>query len=135
MQHLAGLSRLTALIDLRDAGRDRCGNQARRFAPGTGGTESEGNGSRRRGPRAIGQFPELGTLDLSHTRVTDAGMPALDNLHALNYLVLAYTAVTDDGLAKLTDLPSLRHLTLTGSKVTAQGMARIKKLYPSLTID
>ena len=51
-------------------------------------------------------------------------MPNLDTLR------LQETAITDQGLAHLLNLPQLEFLYLTETKVTDTGKARLKKQFP-----
>jgi mono/diheme cytochrome c family protein len=64
-------------------------------------------------------------LDLSETRVTDAGLAVVSRLPNLTRLHLNRTAITDAGLAQLATLPRLEYLNLYGTAVTDAGLARL----------
>ncbi len=71
------------------------------------------------------------TLNLAGTKVTDAGMAALDDMHNLAELHLDRTAVTDVGLPHISKLRKLQYLNLYGTAITDAGMNSLKSL-PSL---
>ena len=60
-------------------------------------------------------------LDLSRTRITDAGLKALEKMPNLQHLDLRGTAVGDAGLDALAPLHNLRTLGLYGTAVTDAG--------------
>jgi F-box/leucine-rich repeat protein 14 len=63
------------------------------------------------GLRHLSQLTRLRHLNLSaNTRLTDASLPPLKNLHRLEWLDLSMTNVTDDGIGHLQSLPVLRRL-------------------------
>jgi hypothetical protein len=80
-------------------------------------------------------LPSMVSLDLSHTRVTDAGAQLLASASTLRSLRLAKTEVTDASLPLLTKLPQLESLNLYGTQVTNEGIQQLasltglKKLY------
>jgi uncharacterized membrane protein len=57
-------------------------------------------------------------LKAGSTRVTDAGMKNISQLHRLTRLGLEYNSVSDQGVAALQNLSELRYLNLVGTKVT-----------------
>ena len=67
---------------------------------------------------AVGTWPNLSTLTLSHTRITNAGLPMLTS-GALRSLDFSGTAVSDAGLEELPPKPELGYLELSGTRVTA----------------
>jgi uncharacterized membrane protein len=69
------------------------------------------------GLTAIQQMPNLQELRLERTAVTDAGLKNLTKLRKLDYLNLYGTPVTDAGLDTLKGLPALRHLYLWRTKI------------------
>jgi uncharacterized membrane protein YtjA (UPF0391 family) len=84
-------------------------------------------------PRA--PLRNLKVLDLSKTKITDAGIKKLLPLQNLKWLLLAETSISDAGLEQLAPLTELGRLTLNKTKVTAAGMAKLKKSIPKLAID
>lgn len=77
-------------------------------------------------------FPELFTLDLSMSRVTDRGLRELHNLNHLGDLLLRYTQITDDGLANLQGWEKLYTLDLMNTRVSDRGLQLIASNCPSL---
>ena len=67
-------------------------------------------------------------LNLSHTRVTDAGMVHLKGLTMLGGLYLAGTSLSDAGLVHLVGQHRLRNLDLSATKVTDAGLAELETL-------
>jgi hypothetical protein len=59
----------------------------------------------------------------------------LRGLPDLSSLDLARTKVTDEGLAHLGACKELRHLDLTGTRVTAAGVADLQKKPPELKVQ
>lgn len=75
--------------------------------------------------------PELVSLDLSDTGVTDTGLSSLDGADKLRMLRLSNTAVSDAGLESIAGLVGLESLNLYGTSVTPAGIEKLKDL-PSL---
>ena len=73
-------------------------------------------------------------LDLSATKVTDAGLVHLEGLTQLQTLNLGATSITDAGLAHLEGLTQLHELDLSSTKVTDAGVAELKKALPEVAI-
>jgi formylglycine-generating enzyme required for sulfatase activity/serine/threonine protein kinase len=65
-------------------------------------------------------------LDLSETRVTDAGMLYLKDCKDLTFLQLGRTKVTDRGLAHFKDCKALTTLDLYGTDVSDVGLANFR---------
>lgn len=74
-------------------------------------------------------------LDLSHTRVSDAGLAMLAGMRNLTRLSLARTSVGDEAMNHLNGLENLEYLNLVGTNVSdagleqLQGLDRLKALY------
>ncbi len=81
------------------------------------------------------KLPQLDTLDLAATAVTDSGLKSLKKFPTIRTLALSRTAVTDAGLEHLTALPNLRVLLLYRTKVSDSGLAHLKKLTHLKTIE
>jgi Leucine-rich repeat (LRR) protein len=77
---------------------------------------------------ALADFPTLKQLNLGFTRVTDAGLKKLKALRRLETLSLRGTRVTDKGLRELTELPRLKVLLLGDTKITDQWVPTITKV-------
>lgn len=80
-------------------------------------------------------FPQLVHLNLSRTAVTDAGADALASIASLEYLNLYGTGVSDAGLPKLARLAKLRRLYLWQSKATQAGVDALASAMPNVSID
>jgi len=76
--------------------------------------------------------PELSTLTLSGTAVTDAGLKSLAGLAKLTELNLDDTAISDAGLALLN--PRLKMLRVMHTNVTVAGVAALTKARPTLAV-
>jgi hypothetical protein len=77
----------------------------------------------------------LQQLDLSYTKVTDAGLAHLKGLTGLQYLDLSCTQVTDAGLAHLKGLTGLQYLDLSCTQVTGAGMVHLRGLTALQELD
>ena len=73
-------------------------------------------------------------LEISGSRITDAGLVHLKDLIKLRHLNLSDTQVTDAGLVHLKDLTKLRHLNLSDTQVTDAGVADLQKALPACEI-
>ena len=74
-------------------------------------------------------------LDLSSTRLSDAGLAHVENLAALRSLDLTATPVGDDGIAHLGKVAGLESLNLSGTNVTDRGIALLKGREALRTLD
>lgn len=80
-------------------------------------------------------YPQLVTLDLSATKVTDASVAKLSAATNLKQIRLAETGITDASIDTLLKLKSLESINLYGTKVTnagvmkLAGMPNLKRLY------
>lgn len=81
---------------------------------------------------AIAQLTSLEELHLAGTRVSDQGLAHLAALNSLRVLDLSETRVTGSGLANLQDLPNLAALRLDRCRVSDSAMETINR-YPALT--
>jgi hypothetical protein len=88
------------------------------------------------GLRALQRLSNLEDLDLSLTRISDAGVIELvPRLPNLKRLVLLGTRVSDDALATLMSARSLKTLDLTLTRTTNDGVRRAKARRPDMSID
>jgi hypothetical protein len=76
----------------------------------------------------IGALVGLTWLDLSRTKVTDAGLTHLTKLTRLQSLKLEGTSISDAGLASLAALEALEELDLSRTKVTDAGLGALAPL-------
>jgi len=83
--------------------------------------------------RLLASFPEVVSVSLAETKVTDEQLRHIQGLDKLASLQLGGTPVGDKGLAYLTDLPELTVLHLFGTQVTDAGLKHLKAI-PSLRI-
>jgi endonuclease YncB( thermonuclease family) len=74
------------------------------------------------------RFEKLRTLSLMNTGVGDAGLEHLASLSALEDLDLDRTAITDAGLAHLKGLSNLRRLQVAHTAVTDAGLKHLENL-------
>ncbi len=70
---------------------------------------------------------EVTSLDLTHTKVTDAGVSALAPLTNLTSLNLSYTKVKDAGLKDLAPLKKLTTLTLDATQLTDRSLDALRE--------
>jgi hypothetical protein len=75
------------------------------------------------------------TLDLKHTKVTDAGLRRLAHLTQLRQLRLINTKVTDAGLKELAHLTQLQSLDLGSTPVTDAGLKDLAHLTQLRQLD
>jgi len=83
----------------------------------------------------VARCKELRRLNLSRTEVGDAGLAALAGLPHLAYLNLYGTGVSDAGLAHLAGLAKLEKLYLWQTRVTDAGVAKLKAALPGLVVN
>lgn len=76
----------------------------------------------------VAKFPELQSLNLYDTRVTDAGLLQLQGLAHLDSLILSGTRITDAGLAHLRPLNKLVLLNLSSTRIAGIGLESLKSL-------
>jgi len=76
----------------------------------------------------IGTFKQLAWLDLTGTRVTDAGVKHLSGCHNLSDLSLASTQATDESLPTIGQLISLVELDLSNTRVTDDSLKQLAGL-------
>ena len=80
-------------------------------------------------------FPQLVTVDLSATKVTDQAVAKLASAKNLRLVRLSETGITDASIDTLLKLPALESINLYGTKVTdagvskLSGMPNLKRLY------
>jgi Leucine-rich repeat (LRR) protein len=76
----------------------------------------------------IGKITYLKTLDLSQTKITDAGLKELSQLKGMTWLQVGGTAITDAGVSNLIELSNIKWLDLSGTKITDVGLNELKSL-------
>lgn len=77
----------------------------------------------------------LRLLDLSFTRVSDAGLEFVAGLPELRHLSLIDSRVTDSGLDSLARLERLREIYLAKTAVSAQGEEKLRRKFPMCRIE
>ena len=81
----------------------------------------------------LGQFPEVQSLGLEKTHVTDRGFASLPPLRNLRYLMLTDVQISDAAAAlHRYGCPELFHLNLGGTNITDVGVAEVAQM-PRLT--
>ena len=78
---------------------------------------------------------KLGILGLNNTKITDAGLVHLKELTSLKKLFLNNTKVTDAGLVHLKGLTKLEYLNLGSTVVTDIGVAQLQQALPNCEIE
>ena len=73
-------------------------------------------------------FTDLEFLNLSNTRITDAGLAELRNLPRLRYLLLNSTKINGKGFEHLATLPALAELALDDTPISDENFASLQKL-------
>jgi len=73
-------------------------------------------------------WPDLQSLSLSNTLVTNKCLPTISRASRMAYLNLSNTAIDDSGLAEIAKMSRLEHLELTGTKITDAGVMQLKAL-------
>lgn len=77
-------------------------------------------------------FPDLNSLLLYKTRITDTGLKHLEGWGALRYLDLNTTRVTDAGVTSLRGL-KLTKLILANTKLSDEGLGAVREAVPGLS--
>ncbi|MEO8130481.1 MAG: hypothetical protein ABJF23_18475 [Bryobacteraceae bacterium] len=81
--------------------------------------------------RGLTELPDLTTLDLSLTHITDQGMQEIKSLRGITQLNLYFAEyVTDEGIAAIKDWKKLKRLNLHGTKVGDTGLEHISGIAP-----
>ncbi len=78
---------------------------------------------------------QLRLLDLSFTRVSDAGLKEVVSQSELRHISLIGCRVSNSGLASLSCLRKLREVYLTKTDVTPQGAEQLKRTLPTCRIE
>lgn len=82
----------------------------------------------------LAAFSHLARLNVSRTAISDAGLDAIARLTALEYLNLYATDVSDAGLARLARLAKLQRLYVWQTKTTDAGISALCEAIPGLVI-
>lgn len=86
------------------------------------------------GIEAIAGLTKLRKLQLSGTKITSAAIAHLTRLTALTDVYLINTAIDDTAIEGLARLTGLRKLSVSGTKLTADGLERLRQALPMTTI-
>lgn len=70
----------------------------------------------------------LVSVSFANTKITDAGLKALEKMPNLTNLRLDQTGITDAGLKHLLALPALKYLNLNGTGISTAGLASLNQL-------
>ncbi len=76
----------------------------------------------------LGELPQLISVDVSGSGVTDQQLKPLAQAESLSFLVLSETKVGDAGLAHLEGLKNLKAISLDATRVTDRGLASLAGL-------
>jgi Leucine-rich repeat (LRR) protein len=69
------------------------------------------------------------SLNLTGSKITDAGLTHLEHLPQLQWLYIDNTAITDEGFEHLKNLTQLRAIFLKNDKITDAGLRHLKRLH------
>ena len=83
----------------------------------------------------LAAFPQLTSLKVRYSKLTDAGLVHLKKLSQLQNLSLETTAITDAGLEHLKDMIYLEALNLKSTKVTEVGVQVFQKAMPNTKVE
>ena len=84
----------------------------------------------------LAALPDITSLDLSLTHITDQGMQEIKSLQKVEDLNLYFTEyVTDEGIAAIKDWKHLKHLNLHGTKVGDTGLEHIAGITTLESLD
>jgi hypothetical protein len=82
----------------------------------------------------LSRFPNLETLALSESGVTDDGLRALPVLARLKGIYLYGTSITDEGAAALGRMPTLEVVFVNKTGITDEGVRRLAESLPRLRV-
>jgi hypothetical protein len=86
------------------------------------------------GGSVVWSWGRVTAVELTGTKVTDAGLETLADFPRLKALFLGDTSITDAGLKRLEGLSSLELLSLSLSKVTENGVGQLQLELPHTKI-
>lgn len=86
------------------------------------------------GIEVIAGLTKLRKLQLSATKITSAAIVHLVRLPALTDIYLINTAIDDTAIEGLARMTGLRKLSVSGTKLTADGLERLRQALPTTTI-
>lgn len=87
------------------------------------------------GARMLGDFSELRRLHLANTKVGDGALESLSRLGQLEYLNLYGTPVSDAGLGQLGKLSKLTKLFVWQTKISDKGLRAFRAARPTVRVD
>ena len=80
-------------------------------------------------------LPQLSSLDLRKTKITDLGVTHFQLLPSLTDLSIDETAITDSGLIELGKLPTLQSLSIRRTKITDAAVKAFQAAHPTIRVD
>ena len=83
----------------------------------------------------LGHHPNLESLDLGLTQITDAGLTELLALKNLKSLSLSGPKITDEGLRPMRGMANLKLLRLYKTRVTRPAADELQEARPQLSVD
>ena len=86
------------------------------------------------GELTVNDLEKVTGLDLSRTKITDAGLKEVARMQKIITLDLTGTKITDTGLKEVAKLQSLERLFLLATQTTKEGVAELKKALPNCEI-
>jgi len=87
------------------------------------------------GLKEAAKLQKLERLGLTDTKITDEGLKEVAKLQKLTMLWLNDTKITDEGLKEVVKLQKLTFLDLADTKITDEGVAELKKALPNCEIE
>lgn len=80
------------------------------------------------------ELPNLGTLALVDTKITDDGLSALAGFTQMRHLYLGWTDLTDEGVQQLTRLRMLNDIYIYKTGITDAGVLKLRQHLPGCVI-
>ncbi len=87
------------------------------------------------GMAVIGTFPRVTKLNISNTAVTDAGIASLKGLTTLDWLAAHSTSVSDASIETLKGLRKLKNVFLWKTRVSSGSAGTLQKALPGSTVS
>ena len=87
------------------------------------------------GMAVIGTFPRVTKLNVSNTAVTDSGIASLKGLTSLDWLSAHSTSVSDASIETLKSLKKLKNVFLWKTRVSSSSAGMLQKALPGSTVS
>jgi Leucine-rich repeat (LRR) protein len=81
------------------------------------------------------KIPQLHTLDMFLTKITDVGLSGLEKLPQVRKLNLAGTQITDAGLVSLATMTQLEELSIDSHLITKDALENLRRQLPNTKVN